>query len=68
MKTAWLTELIHRCFQRLRGRVDSEIDPDIEKISGLVASDVDAQAEYYERLRQKHSRPWDAEAPPPSPR
>ena len=49
-----LTELIDRHFRRLRSQEKGEIHPEVEKISGLVASDVDAEAEYHEHLLKKH--------------
>ncbi len=49
-----LTELIARHFRRLQRQEESEIHPEVKKISGLVRSDVDAQAEYHEHLMKKH--------------
>ncbi len=49
-----LTELIDRHFRRLRSQADGEIHPEVEKISGLLAVDVDAEAEYHDHLLQKH--------------
>lgn len=49
-----LTELIDRHFRRLRNQEEGEIHPEVEKISGLVPSDVDAVAEYHEHLLKKH--------------
>ena len=49
-----LTELIDRHFRRLRSREEGEIHPEVEKFSGLVAPDVDAEAEYHEHLSKKH--------------
>lgn len=49
-----LTELIDRHFRRLRSEEEEEIHPEVERISGLVPSDVDAQAEYHEHLLKKH--------------
>ncbi len=49
-----LTELIDRHFRRLRSREESEIHPEVEKISGLVPAEVDAEAEYHEHLLDKH--------------
>ena len=48
-----LTELIDRHFRRLRSQGE-EIHPEIEKISGLVPSSIDAEAEYHEHLLKKH--------------
>ena len=49
-----LTELIDRHFRRLCSQEDGEIHPDVERISGLVPADVDAEAEYHEHLLKKH--------------
>lgn len=49
-----LTDLIDRHLRRLRSQEESGIRPEIEKISGLVPADVDAEAEYHEHLLQKH--------------
>lgn len=49
-----LTELIDRHFRRLRSQEEKEIHPEVEKISGLVAPGIDAQAEYHEHLLNKH--------------
>ncbi len=49
-----LTELIDRHFRRLRSQEEGEIHPEVERISGLVPADVDAQAEYHDQLLRKH--------------
>ncbi len=49
-----LTELIDRHFRRLRSQAESEIHPEVEKISGLVPAQVDSEAEYHEHLLKKH--------------
>lgn len=49
-----LTELIDRHFRRLRDIAEDEIHPEVERISGLVPPDVDAEAEYHEHLLTKH--------------
>ncbi len=49
-----LTELIDRHFRRLRSQEGGGIHPEVERISGLVPSDVDAEAEYHEHLLKKH--------------
>lgn len=49
-----LTELIDRHLRRLRSREESEIHPEIEKISGLLPTDVDAKAEFHQHLLDKH--------------
>ena len=48
------TELIDRHLRQLRSQAESEIHPEVEKISGLVPHDVDARAEYHEHLLKKH--------------
>ncbi len=49
-----LTELIDRHFRQLRSQAESEIHPEVEKISGLVPQSVDAKAEYHEHLMKRH--------------
>lgn len=49
-----LTELIDRYFRRLRQQEETEIHPEVVKISGLVPSDIDAEAEYHEYLLKKN--------------
>ena len=49
-----VTELIDRFLQRLQAGRMSPIHPEIEKISGLVPSDIDAEALYREHLLSKH--------------
>ena len=49
-----LTELIDRHFRRLRSQEKGEIHPEVEKISGLVPAEVDAEAEYHAHLLKKH--------------
>ena len=49
-----LTELIDRHFRRLRSEEEGGIHPDVERISGIVPSHVDAEAEYHEYLLKKH--------------
>jgi len=51
-----VTELIDRYLQRLQGGQAAAIHPEVEKISGLVPSNVDAESLYYEHLTSKHSR------------
>jgi len=51
-----VTELIGRYLRSLRGGGGSgTIHPEVEKISGLIPSEVDARAEYH--ARGKHTRP-----------
>jgi hypothetical protein len=49
-----VTELIDRYLQRLQGGQTGPIHPEVEKISGLVPSDVDAERLYHEHIMSKH--------------
>lgn len=50
-----VTEVLDRFLTRLReGAEGRPIHPEVEKISGLVPSDVDAREQYSEYLREKH--------------
>ncbi|HEV2851762.1 MAG TPA: DUF6364 family protein [Thermoanaerobaculia bacterium] len=49
-----VTELIDRYLQRLQGGQPAAIHPEVERISGLVPPDVDAESLYYEHLTSKH--------------
>lgn len=49
-----VTELIDRYLRRLRGGQPVVIHPEVERISGLVPLDVDAEALYHEHLLDKH--------------
>ena len=51
-----VAELIDRYLRRLRagGSDKTSIHPDVERISGLVPSDIDAEALYREHLLEKH--------------
>lgn len=51
-----VTELIDRYLRRLQGEQPAAIHPDVEKISGLVPTDVDAKALYRRHLMEKHGR------------
>lgn len=48
-----VTELIDRFLRSLHGGA-GPIHPEVEKISGLIPSDVDVKAEYGEHIRIKH--------------
>jgi hypothetical protein len=48
-----VTELIDRYLRSLRGG-EGVIHPEVEKISGLIPSQVDAKAEYREHALRKH--------------
>ena len=49
-----VTELIDRYLRSLQTRGGAAIHPEVEKISGLIPSDVDAISEYREHLLRKH--------------
>jgi len=50
-----VTDVLDRYLTRLReGAEGRRIHPEVEKISGLVPSDVDARALYHEHLLRKH--------------
>jgi hypothetical protein len=48
-----VTELIDRYLQRLQVGQPAAIHPDVERISGLVPSEIDAEALYHEHLAGK---------------
>jgi hypothetical protein len=49
-----VTEVIDRYLSRLRQQQYPMIHPDVESISGLVPSDIDAKQDYHEHILQKH--------------
>jgi hypothetical protein len=49
-----VTELIDRYLRSLQIGSGSVLHPEVEKIAGLVPSEVDARAEYREHARRKH--------------
>ena len=49
-----VAELIDRYLRRLRTGGKASIHPDVERISGLVPPDVDAEALYRAHLLEKH--------------
>ena len=49
-----ITELIDRYLRRLRTGPRVPLHPDVEKISGLVPPDIDAEALYRKHLIEKH--------------
>jgi hypothetical protein len=49
-----VTELIDRYLRRLQETPGTLIHPDVERISGLVPDDVDAEKLYREHLAAKH--------------
>ena len=51
-----VTELIDRYLRRLQGVEPGAIHPEVERISGLVPSDVDSKALYREHLISKQRR------------
>ncbi len=50
-----ITELIDRYFRALRTPPESAIHPEVERISGLVPSDVDSEESYREYMVKKHA-------------
>lgn len=49
------TEVIDRYLERLRDSADAQpIHPEIERMSGLIPSEIDPEAEYREHLLRKH--------------
>ena len=49
-----VTELIDRYFRQLRALQETSIHPEVEKISGLIPADIDAEALYHEHLMSKY--------------
>lgn len=49
-----VTELIDRYLRSLQAQGGAAIHPEVEKISGLIPSDVDAISEYREHVLRKH--------------
>lgn len=49
-----VTESIDRYFRQLRALQETSIHPEVEKISGLVPADIDAEALYHEHMMSKH--------------
>jgi hypothetical protein len=49
-----MTELIDRYLRRLQESTDKLIHPEVERISGLVPEDVDAEELYRAHLAAKH--------------
>jgi energy-converting hydrogenase A subunit M len=49
-----VTELIDRYLQRLQAGQVTAIHPEVERISGLVPSEIDAEVLYHEHLMSKH--------------
>lgn len=50
-----LTGLIRHYIENLEEKEHSDIPPEVETIAGTVPADVDAQAEYYADMQEKHS-------------
>jgi len=50
-----VTEVIDRLLRRLQAVQRTALHPEVEAISGLVPSDVDARSEYHEHLLRRHS-------------
>jgi hypothetical protein len=49
-----VTELIDRYLRSLQTGAGAAIHPEVEKISGLIPSDIDAKSEYLEHVLRKH--------------
>lgn len=49
-----VTEVIDRYLRRMRALGDAEPSPELDFITGLVPSDVDAETEYRHHLHEKH--------------
>ena len=49
-----VTEVIERYLARLRALESTQTSPELEEISGLVPSDVDAEAEHRRDILDKH--------------
>lgn len=49
-----VTEFIDRYLRRMRAMEEEALAPDIEAISGLIPSDIDAKAEMFEHRAVKH--------------
>lgn len=49
-----VTDLITRYLQRLQNGQPTPIHPDVERFSGLIPEDVDAEALYLEHIERKH--------------
>lgn len=51
-----VAELIDRSIQGLRAGMDGPVHPEIEAISGVVPSEIDAEALHREHLLHKHGQ------------
>lgn len=49
-----VTELIDRYLRRLQDQLDVPIHTEVERISGLVSAEIDAEASHRDHLLQKH--------------
>lgn len=49
-----VTELINRFFKRLQRDPEMPIHPEVEKISGVLPAEIDAEAVYHEHMLRKH--------------
>ena len=49
-----VTSIIDRYFSLIQSRSVGRIHPEVEKISGLVAPEVDARVQYGEYMAEKH--------------
>jgi hypothetical protein len=51
-----VTQLIDRFLRQLQVPADTPIHPEVKRITGLIATEVDALAEYHRYLEDKHSK------------
>ncbi|MCB2262703.1 MAG: DUF6364 family protein [Candidatus Thiosymbion ectosymbiont of Robbea hypermnestra] len=49
-----VTEMLHRYLERLRGAGSGAIHPEVSRISGLIPSAMDAEADIAKHLEDKH--------------
>ncbi len=49
-----VSELIEQYIQSLQASQQAPLHPDIQKITGILPSDIDAQAVYYQHVLKKH--------------
>lgn len=49
-----VTELIVRSLQRLEGVPEVRINPEVERIIGVIPEEIDAESEYHEHMLRKH--------------
>ncbi|WP_224746725.1 DUF6364 family protein [Pelovirga terrestris] len=49
-----VTEMIDRYLKNLRKQTRAELHPDIQRFSGIISSNIDAEIAYHEALEEKH--------------